>query len=856
MKRQKLIGLFAACACAAIAGVGVMGINTAAAAGQAVAGVDVSSFRMAYGASVRFKAKDGKNGIRFEATMSKTKYEELEKLENNTEKTVQVNYGMLIVPYDMVKTNALTPENVFSAGGVYCVEDSETCKCGKTHIASVTYEKLSDTVTTDTVVNLRGSLVDILESNLTREFVGAGYIEYVVDGVSSYVMAANALDEAGTEGSESLANNTRSMTYVAQLAIEDNADDSNNTLQTSYVTPLLKREYPYTVNHYLPDGEGGYQAAKTETLYGKLGDQVAASNIAKSSIKNEADYKEYATYGFDTNVAGANVSSTLYANGRTQLNCYYVERDTMLFDATNPNDVSFMAEKYGATADSETATDAGYYYETLADGYTDKNGTTKTNVMKLEMNKAGLTSWGAGYFTLPLDEAKYNEATDANWDYITFRMCVTVEKASFTKTAINMFSTNVYLGSLPLNEWVEFTVAKSTLNNFGSALLDSSAEARMDKTAFDKAFKERTVTNPEVFFYTNDDALKGFAVSNLPTTATVDGAPIVTYYIENIEWGVDCTAPEIVSVNKAVEGIPYIPEVTVKDDIVPNTEYNKKTTGPVVTKELYVEDENGVRKPLTPAADGSYTLEKDGKYILAVTADDFAVTNLPGNILYQEIAIPVRSATEIVTIDDKYDLSSLSAPDKPVDTSYKNTEGETVSLRDIITPEISYLASYTDANGVTKEGVAQYVSRRAIHANGTSTYKYGAWFYLNLSEVEAQAVWEAFSDDTTTFTLTMTLCIDDSASTKKATMAMKNTMTNSGTTVYYQDNQWITLTFTESDILTASGTSSYFAKKETALKALTGETEFFYLNNLVADATGASMTIYVDSISYSVTANA
>lgn len=850
MKRQKLIGLFAACACAAIAGVGVMGINTAAAAGQAVAGVDVSSFRMAYGASVRFKAKDGKNGIRFEATMSKTKYEELEKLENNTEKTVQVNYGMLIVPYDMVKTNALTPENVFSAGGVYCVEDSETCKCGKTHIASVTYEKLSDTVTTDTVVNLRGSLVDILESNLTREFVGAGYIEYVVDGVSSYVMAANALDEAGTEGSESLANNTRSMTYVAQLAIEDNADDSNNTLQTSYVTPLLKREYPYTVNHYLPDGEGGWQAAKTETLYGKLGDQVAASNIAKSSIKNEADYKEYATYGFDTNVAGANVSSTLYANGRTQLNCYYVAKNTMLFEATNEADRTALINKYGATADSETATEAGYYYEYMTDGYTDKAGTTKTNVMKLEMNQTGASQYGAGFFMFPVTAEKMQVAADANWDYMTMRACIVAEDESVTATSINLFSTNSPVAfDVPLNTWVDIVISKASLNNYGSVVVGSDVTfgERMDKANFDARFKNNVITKNGALFYTN--SIQG---AYDETNGVFTYLPSMTYYIENIEWGVDCTAPEIVSVNKAVEGVPYIPEVTVADDIVPNLVWNSSSiTRPIVTTTMYAV--NGEeRTELTPAADGSYALEKGSKYVLAVTADDKSSDNVAGNVLYQEIAIPVRSATEIVTIDDKYDIFRMQ--EKLINQNTKRDDG--TWFYDYIQSEVSYLSAYKDANGVTKEGVAQYVSRRQVHANGTSTYKYGAWFYLNLSEAEAQAVWEAFSDDTTTFTLTMTLCIDDSASTKKATMAMKNTMTNSGTTVYYQDNQWITLTFTESDILAASGTSSYFAKKETALKALTGESYFFYLNNLAADATGASVTIYVDSISYSVTANA
>ncbi|MBQ8309196.1 MAG: hypothetical protein IJX96_05115, partial [Clostridia bacterium] len=116
MKKKKVISLLATLGCVAIAtGAGL--VTTPASAATTIGGVDVSSFRMTHGASVRFNAADGKNGIRFETTITDTAYASLEALQ--TSDTIAVNYGMLIVPADIVKTKALTVNNVFGTNAVY-----------------------------------------------------------------------------------------------------------------------------------------------------------------------------------------------------------------------------------------------------------------------------------------------------------------------------------------------------------------------------------------------------------------------------------------------------------------------------------------------------------------------------------------------------------------------------------------------------------------------------------------------------------------------------------------------------------------------------------------------------------------
>lgn len=857
MKNKKVIGLLASLGCVAIAaGAGLATTNASAA--STLGGVDVSSFQMTHGASVRFKAKDGKNGIRFEATLSDGAYGDLEALQSTA--GVSVNYGMLIVPADIVASKPLTLANVFGTSAVYtlvedCNPDGETCICNKTHIASVQYETMSDANTADGKKNLRGSLVDILPNNINREFVGLGYIEYDNNGTKTYVLAENALalDSEGNPvaGTAAQANNTRSMTYVAQLAIEAGKDDSEGTLQTSYVTPLAANDYKYTVNHYLPTGTGGaYELKGTETLYGKLGSSVAAVNIAKSTLTDKAQYTAYATYGFDTS-SGAMVSGKLYANGRTVFNCYYVESDTTLWSASDTEDVALLSAVH--TTNNTNAPEA------TAETVESYAGSGKA----LKLTLPSTNQYGAGHLYLDLDEDKLEIAENANWDYLTVRMLMQVEQTGLAQDSAVMYNGSVPLkgqlssndagtGGIPFNTWVDLTVPKALLNNKGSYVLPSkSYDGAQAKAEFDAAFRKMVITqeNTSCFLF----------AENLEP---VDGVyPTVTYYIESITWGVDTTAPEIVSVNAAYAGTAYTPVVTVQDNIVPNTAHWATAYGPIVTSTLY---EVNTTDNTRDKVEAGTPLESAKKYVLVVTADDRSVTNLPGNVLTEEVEITVRNETDIVRMSSKYD-DALPVLESKVQNEVLNTASIVSSVSDGTTTKnnVIKIASAKTPNVITYDettGKATAAKRN-----------YGGYVFLALDETRAQAIYNAYADTSTTFTLTISMYVEFENQSAIGTTPQIQGIVQSNTNI--EVGKWTTVTITEADF----NTKNWVNDSTEALKYLTGGRAFFNLynawatetQNVTYDLNGTTVTtklttmpmdsnvnIYIDSITYSVTPNA
>ena len=286
----------------------------------------IKNFQMEYGASVRIGETDGKDGIRFTATLPTSVYETLEELETDT---VSVSYGMLIIPADYTQedsktyTAPLSKETLFGDDAKYTITDctpnigDNACTCEKRHISYVESQTLPGT--SDTKF-LRGSLVDLKEGNRMRAFVGLGYIEYTANGISEYFLAENAKSKDGT-GEADIENNTRSMSYVAQLAIADGKDDANATLYTQYVQPFENTSYKYEVHHYLPDKS----EAIVQTLYAPLGDEVTAKHIAKTE-----EYAQYSAYKLDEENKNAHMQDIVYANGKTILRCYYTKETTKI----------------------------------------------------------------------------------------------------------------------------------------------------------------------------------------------------------------------------------------------------------------------------------------------------------------------------------------------------------------------------------------------------------------------------------------------------------------------------------------------------------------------------------------------
>ncbi len=291
-------------------------------------GAMVENFQMEYGASVRIGEKDGKDGIRFTATLPTSVYEKLEALETDK---VSVSYGMLIIPADYTQegsktyTAPLSKETLFGENAKYtrtdCTPNDEngTCTCEKRHISYVESTTLSGA---RDVKYVRGSLVDVKEGNRTRAFIGLGYIEYTVNGISEYFLAENAKNQDGT-GEANMENNTRSMSYVAQLAIADGQDDESGTLYTQYVQPFESKSYKYEVYHYLPDKSGAYGEAIVQTLYAPLGEIVTAKHIAQTEA-----YAEYSSYTLNAEHENACMQDIVYANGKTVLRCYYTKEAT------------------------------------------------------------------------------------------------------------------------------------------------------------------------------------------------------------------------------------------------------------------------------------------------------------------------------------------------------------------------------------------------------------------------------------------------------------------------------------------------------------------------------------------------
>ncbi len=828
MKKTKFITLLAAVGCVAVSA-GVASINLKTASADSIGGVTVNDFAMEYGASVRFNAADGKNGIRFTAGMSEDTYTKLEALESTA--GVEVNYGMVIVPWDMVKKNALTKQNVF--GGVYnvtdCTPNGDECTCGKTHIASMHSGEMTPS---DGGRVFRGSLVDLYETNEMRDFVGLGYVEYKNGNQTAYLMADYAKEKDGT-GEANVKNNTRSMTYVAQLAIEEGVEDGNQILYNTYVKKYAEsgKQYAYTINHYLPTGEeGAYELAETEKLYDTLNSTVTAKNIAKSTLANKAQYASYATYGFD-NEQGA-TSSTLYANGKTVLNCYYKAADTTLWSATDADDVALLTEVNGASEMPATMTEAGVYA---------KSGVSyagEDNVYQITKYKdPNSNEYMAGSLFLNLDSTKLSAAESANWDYLTFRIAIAVEdayycmnynySAYYATQSVALYSEGISLydnGELPLNTWIDLVIPKAYLNQTNSAILGANAPQTND--AFNASFRSKMGSTQSRFFMIENIekpiTWPGFATfpKNETTGESIEGTvPTVTYYIKDITWGVDCTAPVLQSVAKAVDGAAYNYEgVVLSDNLVARSNYLN------VTKTVYEVAANGERTAVAKDA----LLDKTKEYVLVVEAHDGGVTDVEGNVLREEINLAFGS-TALVDVANRFDLGAFAD---------RTAQGDQT---------VSFVEEWKDVSGV---------ARVETTLRGPN---YGCFLYL--SDTTNTLATNIINGTKYTFTVKMYIDFElngVSSAEWNGRQTDLGIFRNSQLAGGIKAGEWVEFSFA-SDQLIDSGNGTPMLNNYIQ-ETFTGIDRFFYISNMAADGNwvwpneidGLKVVMYLDYISWEV----
>ena len=301
-KNQKIIVLLALASIAAGAGAATS-FSAFAEDAASETSLENVTLTMQRGASVRIPTAtadetvfNAQAGLRYEIQMSKADYEAVTASENGN-----VRFGVLIAPESYHKDHALNVEsNLTGETAVYnwaepSVEDpskwSYTPEEGKTQIVNLYTTAMAVSSDDADMYLWRASLVDVLQENITRKFIGIGYM-YDVEAEKYYFAEEN--------------DNARSMSYVAQMHMQTISAETEmyKNLNKLYVAPYVGNETSYTVNHVKIDTNGTETTEKqvvSENV--KVGDKITAT-------ANE--YEGWSTWGeMPTGVAAVNGESTL-----------------------------------------------------------------------------------------------------------------------------------------------------------------------------------------------------------------------------------------------------------------------------------------------------------------------------------------------------------------------------------------------------------------------------------------------------------------------------------------------------------------------------------------------------------------
>ena len=329
MKKRKMVALLASVAsiCCVAAGMNFIYASAeeveetvTACTIEDVISEESGSFAMAYGAAVRgVETNKEKNGLKYTLTMSEAHYNGLQKsVEDGVYE--DVSFGIFILPASMNETYAVR-DYAFGETAKYnwAIKNAETGAWEYT--AEEGKSRITNLPGTGMIYDSRfeamafyGITTNILPTNLGREMLGVGYIAYTVNGVTDYVFTPV----------ENEADNVRSMAFVAQAAIEDEAENAD-WLYTTYVKPVEESEltYSYKKEYYMQNFAGAYilDESKTETAYASMNEIVS---IEDSFVGYELD---------ETQKDSVTTAKIPAKNGEVVLRAYYKKNvQTLLVD--------------------------------------------------------------------------------------------------------------------------------------------------------------------------------------------------------------------------------------------------------------------------------------------------------------------------------------------------------------------------------------------------------------------------------------------------------------------------------------------------------------------------------------------
>lgn len=288
-KRNILCGAFAVLALSLAGGSLAFTANAEETAAKTLADISIG---MVKGASMRIgSAEEGNTeestGLRFTMQVSKADYEALDKTQYEN-----IEWGMLIAPVESVKAAEFNAENLFGANAKY-VFNEETAAEGKYAAINVTEAALTPASETNLKIDnadnyyvFSGYMHTIKAGNLTRGFVGRGYVKYTVKGEETPQYKFAEYFGGNAE------NNTRSAYYVAQKYVSDAAvtdTDAKNYVRTNYLenaVALKTASVNITANDYLEDitvGTYKTEVSETNTVTAKIGEKYDLS--AESNAK-------------------------------------------------------------------------------------------------------------------------------------------------------------------------------------------------------------------------------------------------------------------------------------------------------------------------------------------------------------------------------------------------------------------------------------------------------------------------------------------------------------------------------------------------------------------------------------------